>query len=66
MCCTMLQLHENFFKVFGVEKCRRIGEAECAAAHLELNPSTQELQSGAFDRLAAARTKQVCCREIVH
>jgi hypothetical protein len=48
-------LHDNFYRVFGVDKCRRPGQMTAAAMGLELNPDDDAPDLG---KLAAHRQAQ--------
>ena len=55
-----MQLHENFYQLFGVEKSRRVGQLTCAAAGLELNPPDRvKWDPMLLEDIAHARTEQV-------
>jgi hypothetical protein len=55
----MMQLHDNFYAVFGVEKCRRVGQLTCERLGLDLNPTDTEIAVGDFARLSRDRSLQV-------
>jgi hypothetical protein len=54
-----MQIHENFYAVFGREKERRIGETIAIQKFLELNPTAEELTNGQYHRVAVHRSTQV-------
>jgi hypothetical protein len=54
-----LQLHDNFHAVFGLDKARRLGQAECESLGLHLNPVDGDLTSPALAALAHDRSAQV-------
>jgi hypothetical protein len=59
--CVLVQLHECFYKEFGVDKQRRIGQVTCEANRLELNPRNDD--TGYFPenlaKLGEDRTRMV-------
>jgi hypothetical protein len=62
----MMQLHDNFYAVFGVEKSRRIGQLFYDNAGIDINPTETEIAMSDFVRLSSHRSQQVCtCPPVV-
>lgn len=52
-------MHDNFQRVFGVDKVRRIGELTCESRGLNLNATDAEREEGNYTRVTEDRQCQV-------